>query len=237
MSFHLPAERTHGASSEQPAFSSFAGAGEGFSAALGDAVVVATDPEVVPLAHAASVKETMAIAAISARGGSGDIRAPLSLRGHRAGRTLDTIERMTIQRMDHVGIVVDDIDAATAFFTALGFEVEGTASVGGDWVDRIIGLEGVRSKIAMLRTPDGHSQVELSQFESPSVQGEMGLPSNTRGIRHLAFIVDDVDAAVATVRDEGFDLIGNLEQYENSYRLCYVRGPEGIIVELAQALG
>jgi catechol 2,3-dioxygenase-like lactoylglutathione lyase family enzyme len=145
---------------------------------------------------------------------------------------------MAIRRMDHVGIVVDDLAAATAFFLDLGLTLQGEASVGGTAVDRIIGLEGVQSDIAMLETPDGHSRVELSKFHRPpSRPGEPGAPTNTRGLRHLAFAVDDLDALVARLRAQGTELVGEVVQYEQVYRLCYVRGPEGIIVELAEELG
>lgn len=139
--------------------------------------------------------------------------------------------------MEHVGIVVADLAAASEFFVALGFELEGEASVEGDWVDRVIGLDGARSEIAMLRTPDGHSRVELTEFRSPPPQhGDADAPSNTLGIRHLAFTVDDIDAAVESVRAHGGELVGTLERYRDIYRLCYVRGPEGIILELAEEI-
>jgi len=145
---------------------------------------------------------------------------------------------MTIERIDHVGIVVDDLAAATAFFMELGLELQGGAPVEGDWVDRVVGLEGVRAEIAMLQTQDGHGRVELSTFHSPSVEGDkQPAPANTRGIRHIAFVVDDIDAVVAGLRARGTELVGDMERYGDSYRLCYVRGPEGIIVELAEQLG
>ncbi|HEY6761486.1 MAG TPA: VOC family protein [Baekduia sp.] len=144
---------------------------------------------------------------------------------------------MTIQRMDHVGIVVDDLAAATAFFVALGLELRGEGSVEGDMVDRIVGLEGVRSQIAMLQTPDGHSQVELSHFLAPAgPDADRHAPSNTPGLRHLAFEVDDVDAVLARLEAHGAELVGAVERYGDTYRLCYVRGPEGIIVELAERI-
>ena len=149
-----------------------------------------------------------------------------------------TVERMTIQRMDHVGIVVDDLAAATAFFVELGLKLQGEGSVEGGWVDRVVGLEGVRSEIAMLETPDGHGRLELSKFHAPSGRGgDQHAPANTPGIRHVTFAVDDVDAAVASVRARGGELVGEVENYEDIYRLCYVRGPEGIIVELAERIG
>jgi catechol 2,3-dioxygenase-like lactoylglutathione lyase family enzyme len=145
---------------------------------------------------------------------------------------------MTIQRMEHVGIVVDDLAAATAFFVELGLELQGEWPVEGDWVDRIVGLEGVRAEAAMLETPDGHGRLELVRFHAPSGRGgDRHAPANTPGIRHLAFAVDDIDAVVAGLRARGTELVGQLERYEDSYRLCYVRGPEGIIVELAEQIG
>jgi catechol 2,3-dioxygenase-like lactoylglutathione lyase family enzyme len=145
---------------------------------------------------------------------------------------------MAIQRMDHVGIVVDDLAAATEFFVELGLELQGEAAVEGRWVDRVVGLDGVRADIAMLQTPDGHGRVELAKFHSPSVQGgDRQAPANAPGIRHVTFAVEDIDAVVAGLRARGAELVGELERYEDSYRLCYVRGPEGIIVELAEEIG
>ena len=145
---------------------------------------------------------------------------------------------MTIERMDHVGIVVDDLGAATAFFVELGLELQGEGSVEGDWVDRIVGLEGVRSELAMLETPDGHGRLELTKFHAPSGPGgDRHAPANTPGLRHITFAVDDLDAVVAGLRTRGAELVGEVERYEESYRLCYVRGPEGIIVELAERIG
>jgi catechol 2,3-dioxygenase-like lactoylglutathione lyase family enzyme len=144
---------------------------------------------------------------------------------------------MAIQRMHHVGVVVDDLAAATEFFVELGLVVEGETAVEGTWVDRIVGLEGVRSDIVMMQTPDGNGRLELTKFHSPPSQdGDRHAPANAPGIRHVSFEVDDVDAAVAGVRARGAELVGDLVSYENFYRLCYVRGPEGIIVELAQRL-
>jgi catechol 2,3-dioxygenase-like lactoylglutathione lyase family enzyme len=140
--------------------------------------------------------------------------------------------------MEHVGIVVDDLAAATAFFVELGLELQGEWSVEGGWVDRIVGLEGVRTDSAMLETPDGHGRLELVKFQAPSGRGgDRHAPANTPGIRHLAFAVDDIDAAVARARARGAELVGEVERYEDIYRLCYVRGPEGIIVELAEEIG
>src|SRR4051794_12920454 len=141
---------------------------------------------------------------------------------------------MTIQRMDHVGIVVDDLAAATAFFVELGLELQNEASVEGGWVDRVVGLEGVRAEVAMLETPDGHGRVELAKFHAPtSPDGDRRAPANVLGIRHLTFAVDDIDAAIAGLRAHGSELVGEVERYKDIYRLCYVRGPEGIIIELA----
>jgi catechol 2,3-dioxygenase-like lactoylglutathione lyase family enzyme len=145
---------------------------------------------------------------------------------------------MTIQRMDHVGIVVDDLAAATAFFLELGLKLQGEASVEGGWVDRVVGLQGVRSEIAMLETPDGHSRIELSKFHAPlSRGGDRHAPANTRGIRHVSFAVGDLDAVLASLRAHGAELVGEVERYGDIYRLCYIRGPEGIIVELAEQIG
>ncbi|HEY2535373.1 MAG TPA: VOC family protein [Solirubrobacteraceae bacterium] len=145
---------------------------------------------------------------------------------------------MTIKRMDHVGIVVEDLAAATAFFVELGLELQGEASVEGSWVDRVVGLEGVKADIAMLATPDGHGRVELAQFHAPPVpRGDRLAPANTPGIRHLTFAVDDIGGVVARLSARGAELVGAIENYKDIYRLCYVRGPEGIIVELAEEVG
>ena len=145
---------------------------------------------------------------------------------------------MTIQRMEHVGIVVDDLAAATAFFIELGLTLRGGGPVEGGWVGRVVGLEGVRAEIAMVETPDGHGRLELVKFHAPSgPDGDRRAPANTPGIRHVAFAVDDIDAVVAGLRSRGAELVGEVERYQDSYRLCYVRGPEGIIVELAERIG
>jgi catechol 2,3-dioxygenase-like lactoylglutathione lyase family enzyme len=145
---------------------------------------------------------------------------------------------MAIRRMDHVGIVVEDLAAATAFFVELGLELHGEGQVGGGWVDRVIGLEGVRAEIAMMETPDGHGRLELSKFHAPpGPGGNRHAPANAPGIRHVSFAVDDIDAVLAGLRARGAELVGEVERYEDSYRLCYVRGPEGIIVELAEKIG
>jgi catechol 2,3-dioxygenase-like lactoylglutathione lyase family enzyme len=140
--------------------------------------------------------------------------------------------------MEHVGIVVDDLAAATDFFAELGLELQGEASVEGRSVDRIVGLDGVRTDVAMMRTPDGNGGLELIKFHSPSTQGENAhAPANTPGLRHLAFAVEDIHAVLARLQARGAELVGELENYEDSYWLCYVRGPNGIIVELAEKIG
>ena len=140
--------------------------------------------------------------------------------------------------MDHVGVVVDDLAAATAFFVELGLKLQGEGSVEGGWVDRVVGLEGVRAEIAMVETPDGRGRLELTKFHAPSGQGgDRRAPANVPGIRHVAFAVDDIDAVVARVRAHGAELVGEVERYKDIYRLCYIRGPEGIIVELAEPIG
>jgi catechol 2,3-dioxygenase-like lactoylglutathione lyase family enzyme len=140
--------------------------------------------------------------------------------------------------MEHVGIVVDDIAAATEFFVDLGLEVESDGPVEGSWVDRIVALEGVRADITILRTRDGNGRLELTRYHTPPNQGDKGFaPANTRGIRHVSFAVDDMEAIVARLRARGVELVGELGRFEDSYLLCYVRGPEGIIVELAQQIG
>lgn len=149
-----------------------------------------------------------------------------------------TIEHVAIKKMEHVGIVVDDLEAAIEFFVQLGLEPGGKGQVEGDLVDRIIALEGTKTELAMLRTPDGDVEIELVKFHSPPTQGgDPHAPSNTPGLRHLCFLVEDIDAVVAGLQARGTELVGELVRYENSYRLCYVRGPEGIIVELAEKIG
>jgi catechol 2,3-dioxygenase-like lactoylglutathione lyase family enzyme len=145
---------------------------------------------------------------------------------------------MTIQRMDNVLIVVDDLEAAKAFFAELGMELEGEATNEGPWVDSVVGLDGVRSDLAMMRTPDGHGRVELAKFHTPpAVRAEPeGAPANALGIRRIMFAVDDVDDVVARLRSHGAELVGEVAQYEDIYRLCFLRGPEGIIIGLAEQL-
>ncbi len=145
---------------------------------------------------------------------------------------------MTIKRLDHVSVVVDDLAAAVAFFTALGMTVEGEAPVEGPWVDRVNAIEGIQIDIIMMRTPDGHGRLELTKFRNPElVELEPAIaPPNALGLRSIMFTVDSVDDAVARLRAQGAELIGEVVQYEDIYRLCYMRGPGGIIVALAEEL-
>jgi catechol 2,3-dioxygenase-like lactoylglutathione lyase family enzyme len=145
---------------------------------------------------------------------------------------------MAIQRMDHVGVVVGDLEAATAFFLELGMELEGEAPIEGGWVDGVVGLDGVRVDIAMMRTPDGHGRLELTKFRTPTAVSPEpeNAPGNTLGLRTIMFAVDDIEDVIARLHIHGAELVGGLEQYEDSYRLCYVRGPDGIIVALAEQL-
>ena len=145
---------------------------------------------------------------------------------------------MTIKRLDHVSVVVDDLAAAIAFFTALGMTLEGEMSIEGPWVDRVNGLESVQVDIVMMRTPDGHGRLELTKFHNPKlVQIEPAIaPPNTLGLRSVMFTVESVDDTVACLRSNGAGLVGEVAQYKDMYRLCYVRGPAGIIVALAEEL-
>jgi len=144
---------------------------------------------------------------------------------------------MAIERMDHVSIVVRDLAGAVDFFLALGLGKQHEGSVEGSEVDRIVGLEGVRSDLAFMATPDGHGQIELVKFNSPEARpGDSDAPANTLGLRHLCFAVDDVDATVTRLRAKGAELVGEVVRYGDSYKLCYVRGPEGVIVELAEKI-
>ncbi|MFD6693556.1 VOC family protein [Micromonospora aurantiaca (nom. illeg.)] len=141
--------------------------------------------------------------------------------------------------MDHVSVVVDDLPAAIAFFTELGMKVEGEMPVEGAWVDRVNGMDGVRVDIAMMRTPDGHGKLELTRFRAPALVAAepSDAPPNTLGLRSVMFAVDDVDDTVARLRGHGGELIGEVADYGDVYRLCYLRGPAGVIVALAQQLG
>ena len=140
--------------------------------------------------------------------------------------------------MDNVLIVVEDLDAAKAFFVELGMELEGETTVEGPWVDRVVGLNDVRADIALMRTPDGHNKVELTKFHTPRAVKALpeSAPSNTLGIRRIMFAVDDIDDVVARLRSHGAELVGEIAQYEDIYRLCFMRGPEGIIIGLAEQL-
>lgn len=141
--------------------------------------------------------------------------------------------------MDNVGIVVDDLEAAIAFFTELGMELEGEAEIEGPWADRTVGLDGVRCSIAMMRTPDGHGKLELAKYHAPAVigSGPLDTPPNTLGLHRVMFAVDDIDGTIARLRPHGAELIGEVAQYGDSYRLCYLRGPAGIVIALAERLG
>jgi len=145
---------------------------------------------------------------------------------------------MTLQRMDNVLIVVEDLEAAQAFFTELGMEVEGETQVEGPWVGSVIGLDDVRADITMMRTPDGHGRVELTRFHTPpAVRAEPeNAPANALGIRRIMFAVTDIDDVVARLRRHGGELVREIAQYEDYYRLCFMRGPEGIIIGLAERL-
>jgi catechol 2,3-dioxygenase-like lactoylglutathione lyase family enzyme len=145
---------------------------------------------------------------------------------------------MAIKRLDHVSVVVDDLAAAIAFFTALGMTLEGEAAVEGDWVDRVNGIERVQVDIVMMRTPDGDGRLELTKFRNPKlVEIEPAIaPPNTLGLRSVMFAVDSVDDTVARLRANGAELVGDVAQYKDMYRLCYMRGPAGIIVALAEEL-
>jgi catechol 2,3-dioxygenase-like lactoylglutathione lyase family enzyme len=145
---------------------------------------------------------------------------------------------MTIKRMDNVGVVVDDLAAVTAFFVALGLELEGEATVGGPEVDLLVGLEGVRCDMAVVRTPDGHGRLELMTFHAPAAPAaaDLAAPVNAFGYRRVMFAVEDIEAVLARVRPHGGEPLGELVQYGDGHRLCYVRGPEGIIVALAEKL-
>jgi catechol 2,3-dioxygenase-like lactoylglutathione lyase family enzyme len=145
---------------------------------------------------------------------------------------------MALRRMDNVLIVVDDLDAAKAFFIELGMEVEGAMPIEGPWADRVIGIDNTKAEIVMMRTPDGHGKIELDKFHAPAAIDidEKNTPVNTLGIRRIMFLVDDIDDVVKRVRRHGAELMGEIVQYEDVYRLCYIRGPEGIMIGLAQEL-
>jgi catechol 2,3-dioxygenase-like lactoylglutathione lyase family enzyme len=145
---------------------------------------------------------------------------------------------VTVKRMDNVGIVVEDMDAAIEFFTDLGLNLEGRAPIEGDWADRVTGLRHQRVEIAMMRTPDGHSRLELSRFLTPPVIADhRGAPVNALGYLRVMFTVEDLDDTLARLGKRGAQLVGEVVEYQDTYRLCYIRGPEGILIGLAQELG
>ncbi len=144
---------------------------------------------------------------------------------------------MKIQRIDHVGVIVNDLAAAKAFFLDLGLEVQGEGEVEGEWVDRVIGLDNVKNAVVMLRVPGGQANIELVQFFTPSDEGGIQqLPANTLGIRHITFAVEDIEAVVARLKEKGTETFSEIQDFEGRYKLCYVRGPEGIILELAEQI-
>ncbi|MFS0673704.1 VOC family protein [Ornithinibacillus sp. 179-J 7C1 HS] len=144
---------------------------------------------------------------------------------------------MKINRIDHVGIIVNDLPAAKEFFLEFGLEMLGEAEVEGEWVERIIGLQNVKEDVVMFQTPDGEATIELVKFHTPSDEnGIQSASANTLGIRHIAFAVEDIEAIVAKLKKKGAELIGEIQNYENAYKLCYIRGPEGIILELAEQI-
>src|SRR5919201_1891070 len=145
---------------------------------------------------------------------------------------------MALRRMDNVGIVVDDLPAAIEFFRELGLELEGQATIDGEWAGRVTGLSNQHVEIAMMRTPDGHSRLELSRFLTPPpVADHRNAPVNALGYLRIMFAVDDVDETLARLREHGAQLVGEVVQYEDSYRLCYIRGPEGLLIGLAEQIG
>ena len=145
---------------------------------------------------------------------------------------------MTVKRMDNVGIVVEDMEAAIEFFTELGLELEGRAPIEGAWADGVTGLRGMRVEIAMMRTPDGHSRLEISRFLAPRVVADhRNAPVNALGYLRVMFTVEDIDDTLARLRKHGAQLVDEVVQYEDVYRLCYVRGPEGILIGLAEQIG
>ena len=145
---------------------------------------------------------------------------------------------MSLQRVDNVGIVVEDLPATIAFFRELGLELEGQAMVEGEWAGRVTGLGDQRVEIAMMRTPDGHGRLELSRFLAPQVVADhRNAPVNALGYLRVMFAVDDIDDVLARLRKHGAELVGEVVQYEDVYRLCYIRGPEGVLIGLAQQIG
>ena len=147
-------------------------------------------------------------------------------------------DELTVKRMDNIGIVVEDIDAAIEFFTELGLSLEMRAPIEGDWADHVTGLRNMRVEIAMMRTPDGHSRIELSRFLAPKVAADhRSAPVNALGYLRAMFTVEDIDDTLARLIKRGAQLVDSVVRYEDAYRLCYIRGPEGIIIGLAEELG
>ena len=145
---------------------------------------------------------------------------------------------MTLKRMDNVGIVVESLDAAISFFAELGLKLEGRATIEGDWAERVTGLRPMRVEIAMMRTPDGHSRLEISRFLTPpAVADHRNAPVNALGYLRVMFSVDDIDETLVRLGKRGAQLVGEVVQYEDAYRLCYIRGPEGLLIGLAEKLG
>src|SRR5262249_9513220 len=188
-----------------------------------------------PAAHSRVIEQTAGSHSLAAAAHRGVIRQ----RHVRASPVKCGRKEMTLKRMDNVLIVVEDLEAVKAFFVELGMELEGEMPVEGRWVDRVVGLENVRCEIAMMRTPDGHGRLELDKFHAPAaVRAEpKNAPVNTLGIRRIMFAVGDIEDVLAGLRAHGAEFIGEVAQYEDMYRLCYIRGPEGIIVALAEQLG
>jgi catechol 2,3-dioxygenase-like lactoylglutathione lyase family enzyme len=148
------------------------------------------------------------------------------------------VGRLTLQRMDNVGIVVESLDAAISFFAELGLELEGRATIEGEWAGRVTGLGDQRVEIAMMRTPDGHSRLELSRFLTPPpVADHRNAPVNALGYLRVMFAVKDIDDTLARLRKRGAQLVGEVVRYEDVYRLCYIRGPEGLLIGLAEEIG
>ncbi len=146
---------------------------------------------------------------------------------------------MALLRMDNVAVVVEDLDAAIGFFAELGMELEGRSWIEGVWADRTVGLNGVRSEIALLRTPDGHGRLELTQYHAPAAvePHPLNAASNTLGLHRIMFAVDDIDDTIARLHAHGGEVVDEVAQYEDMYRLCYMRGPSGILLALAEQIG
>jgi catechol 2,3-dioxygenase-like lactoylglutathione lyase family enzyme len=167
-----------------------------------------------------------------------DLRGTFLNPGARRSDNRTGVGRVTLQRMDNVGIVVESLDAAISFFAELGLELEGRATIEGDWAERVTGLRDMRVEIAMMRTPDGHSRLEISRFLTPpAVADHRNAPVNALGYLRIMFAVEDIDDTLARLSPHGAELVGELAQYEDKYRLCYVRGPEGILIGLAEQIG